>query len=60
MKKGGWCKPPFRIDAPKTGTESRFGSGHPGKPISFKVAKRRASVMPVRGDYTERVIELIA
>jgi hypothetical protein len=40
--------------------ESRFGSGHPGKPISFKVAKRRASDMPGLGDFAGRVIELIA
>jgi hypothetical protein len=25
--------PFFSIDAPKPVTESRFGSGHPGKPI---------------------------
>jgi hypothetical protein len=39
----------FLIDAPKPETESRFGSGHPGKPIFFKVAKRRASGMPAVG-----------
>jgi hypothetical protein len=45
-KKGAGASPLFIIDAPKPVPESRFGSGHPGKPIFFKVAKRRASVVP--------------
>src|SRR6202012_1136387 len=35
-EKGGWCKPPSSItDPPKPESESRFGSGHPGKPILY-------------------------
>ena len=35
-EKGGWCKPPSsRTDPPKPESESRFGSGHPGKPILY-------------------------
>jgi hypothetical protein len=30
---------PFLIDAPKPETESRFGSGHPGKPIFLKLLR---------------------
>src|SRR5713226_3508899 len=33
MKKGAGASPLFVIDAPKPVTESRIGSGHPGKPI---------------------------
>ena len=33
------------IDAPKPVTESRIGSGHPGKPILY-VGSRRATGMP--------------
>jgi hypothetical protein len=36
-KEGAGAGPLFIIDAPKPETESRFGSGHPGKPILFKV-----------------------
>jgi hypothetical protein len=34
MKKGAGASPLLVIDAPKPVTESRFGAGHPGKPIS--------------------------
>src|SRR5260370_26250805 len=47
IRKGGWCKPPFIIDAPKPATESRIGSGHPGKPI-FYVENQRANRMPAK------------
>jgi len=33
MKKGAGASPLLVIDAPKPVTESRIGSGHPGKPI---------------------------
>ena len=33
MKKGAGASPLFVIDAPTPVTESRIGSGHPGKPI---------------------------
>jgi hypothetical protein len=52
-EKGGWCKPPssLRTDPPKPDTQSRLGSGHPGKPIFFdsvivKESKPCASVSP--------------
>jgi hypothetical protein len=45
-KEGAGASPLFIIDAPKPETESRFGSGHPGKPIFFKVVYTRASGMP--------------
>lgn len=32
--------PFFIIDAPKPVTESRIGSGHPGKPIFVKYTKK--------------------
>ena len=32
-KKGAGASPLFLIDAPKPVTESRVGTGHPGKPI---------------------------
>ena len=35
MKKGAGASPLFVIDAPKPVTESRIGSGHPGKPILY-------------------------
>jgi hypothetical protein len=35
-EKGGWCKPPSsRTDPPKPESQSRLGSGHPGKPILY-------------------------
>ena len=33
IEKGAGASPLFLIDAPKPVTESRIGSGHPGKPI---------------------------
>ncbi len=48
MKKGAGASPLFVIDAPKPVTESRIGSGHPGKPI-FYVTNRRANHMPAAG-----------
>jgi len=45
MKKGAGASPLFVIDAPKPVTESRIGSGHPGKPI-FYVNNQRANRMP--------------
>ena len=45
MKKGAGASPLFVIDAPKPVTESRIGSGHPGKPI-FYVTEQRANRMP--------------
>ena len=35
MKKGAGASPLFELTPQKTGTESRFGSGHPGKPILY-------------------------
>jgi hypothetical protein len=45
MKKGAGASPLFVIDAPKPVTESRIGSGHPGKPILY-VDNQRANRMP--------------
>ncbi len=45
MKKGAGASPLFVIDAPKPETESRFGPGHPGKPILY-VDIQRANRMP--------------
>jgi hypothetical protein len=45
MKKGAGASPLFVIDAPKPVTESRIGSGHPGKPI-FYVTNQRANHVP--------------
>jgi hypothetical protein len=45
VKKGAGASPLFLIDAPKPVTESRIGSGHPGKPI-FCVTNQRANHMP--------------
>src|SRR3979411_3251375 len=45
MKKGAGASPLFVIDAPKPVTESRIGSGHPGKPILY-VTNQRANRMP--------------
>jgi hypothetical protein len=45
MKKGAGASPLFVIDTPKPVTESRIGSGHPGKPILY-VAELRANRMP--------------
>jgi hypothetical protein len=59
-KRGLVQAPSLELTPQKPEPESRFGSGHPGKPISFNVARRRASIMPVRGDFAVRVIELIA
>ncbi len=33
QEKGAGASPLLTIDAPKPATESRVGSGHPGKPI---------------------------
>src|SRR5260370_15166244 len=57
IRKGGWCKPPFIIDAPKPATESRIGSGHPGKPI-FYVENQRANRMPAKS-VPQETIDLI-
>jgi hypothetical protein len=38
-EKRGLVQAPFLIDAPKPETESRFGSGHPGKPIFLKLPR---------------------
>jgi hypothetical protein len=46
-EKGDWCKSPFsRTDPPKPESQSRLGSGHPGKPILF-VDWDRANGVPV-------------
>src|SRR5260370_20982515 len=57
IRKGGWCKPPFIIDAPKPATESRIGSAHPGEPI-FYVENQRANRMPAKS-VPQATIDLI-
>ena len=39
-KRGPVQAPFFIIDAPKPVTESRIGSGHPGKPIFVKLSRK--------------------
>ena len=46
MRKGAGASPLFRTDPPKPESQSRLGSGHPGKPILF-VAMGRANGVPV-------------
>jgi hypothetical protein len=43
-KRGPVQAPFFIIDAPKPVTESRIGSGHPGKPIFVSYGRRSKSV----------------
>jgi len=45
MKKGTGASPLFRTDPPKPESQSRLGSGHPGKPILF-VGMDRANGVP--------------
>ena len=59
-KRGLVQAPSLELTPQKPEPESRFGSGHPGKPISFKVAERRASDVPVRRNLGRRLPELIA
>src|SRR5262249_39517249 len=47
-KRGPVQAPFFIIDAPKPVTESRIGSGHPGKPIFVSCANRCKSVASCR------------